>query len=74
MTLSTEDVVIHCDPQIAEVVNNLPMKSSYNGDEIDIFVNDIPYEVRDGIYHDPDELLCEHYNIPYDLVNCIEAI
>ena len=54
MTLSTEDVVIHCDPQIAEVINNLPMKPSYNGDEIDIFVNDIPYEVRDGIYHDPD--------------------
>ncbi len=74
MTLSTEDVVIHCDPRIAEVINNLPMKSSYNGDEIDIFVNDIPYEVQDGIYHDPDELLCEHYNIPYDLVNCIEAI
>ena len=74
MTLSTEDVVIHCDPQIAEVINNLPMKPSYNGDEIDIFVNDIPYEVQDGIYHDPDELLCEHYNIPYDLVNCIEAI
>ena len=39
MTLSTEDVVIHCDPQIAEVINNLPMKLSYDGNEMEIGFN-----------------------------------
>ena len=75
-----KEVVIHCKPA---VLNTQPIKDNdlywnyskqFGQDEIDIFVNDIPYEVQDGIYHDPDELLCEHYNIPYDLVNCIEAI
>ena len=36
--------------------------------------DDIPYEIRDGKYEDPDEQLCEHYGIDYDLVNCIEAL
>ena len=42
--------------------------------ELDVIVDDVPYTVHDGIYQDPDEQLCEHYHINYDLVNCIEAI
>ena len=45
-----------------------------NDDELDVIVDDVPYEVVDGIYQDPDEQLCEHYGIDYDLVNCIEAM
>ena len=42
--------------------------------ELDVIVEDIPYEVFGGYYQDPDEQLCEHYGIDYDLVNCIEAV
>ena len=41
-------------------------------DELDVYVDDVPYEIVDGTYQDPDEQLCEHYGINYDLVNCIE--
>ena len=41
-------------------------------DELDIYVDDIPYEILRGDYQDPDERLCEHYGIDYDQVNCIE--
>ena len=42
--------------------------------EIDVIVNDIPYEIRNGKYEDPDAQLCGHYGIDYDQVNCIEAV
>ena len=41
--------------------------------EVDLYVDDVPYEIVDGTYQDPDEQLCEHYGIDYNLVNCIEA-
>ena len=41
-------------------------------DELDVYVDDIPYEVVRGDYQDPDEQLCEHYGIDFDQVNCIE--
>ena len=42
-------------------------------DEVDLIVEDVPYEIIDGTYQDPDEQLCEFYGIDYNLVNCIEA-
>ena len=27
--------------------------------EIDLYVDDVPYEIVDGTYQDPDEQLCE---------------
>ena len=41
--------------------------------EVDLIVEDIPYEIVDGTYQDPDEQLCEFYGIDYNLVNCVEA-
>ena len=41
--------------------------------EIDLIVDDVPYELVDGSYQDPDEQLCEFYGIDYNLVNCIES-
>ena len=35
--------------------------------------SNVPYEIIDGVYQDPDEQLCEFYEIDYNLVNCIEA-
>ena len=70
-------VLIHCKPEILqEDVINLPSIDYINNvndtGEVDLIVDDVPYEFKDGTYQDPDEALCEHYNINYDLVNCIE--
>ena len=46
----------------------------HDHDEIDVIVDDIPYEILRGDYQDPDEQLCEHYGINYEQVNCIEAL
>ena len=43
-------------------------------DELDVVVDDIPYEIVDGTYQDPDEALCDHYGIDYNQVNMIEAL
>ena len=75
----TQSVLIHCQPTLKDFIIDNNFKWAYSpeknigNDEIDVIVDDVPYEVRDGIYQDPDEQLCEHYGIDYDQVNCIEA-
>ncbi len=56
--------------------NNIEWSFSdvHGNNEIDVIVDDVPYEVHNGIYQDPDVLLCEHYGIDYDYVNCIEGV
>ncbi len=70
-----KQVLIHCDSILLDSIKELGLKyiESSNG-EIDVTVSDVPYNVENGIYQDPDEQLCEHYGIDYDLVNCIEAV
>ena len=70
----TQQVVIHCQPSLNDFLFENDFDYVNNGDEIDVLVDDVPYEVRDGIYQDPDEQLCEHYGFNYDQVNCIEAV
>ena len=69
-------VCIHMKPSAIDVVNNLNLNWDYSSqhgmDEIDVFVDDVPYEIVDGTYQDPDEQLCEFYGLDYDQVNCIE--
>ena len=45
-----------------------------NDTEYDIIKDDVPYTVINGIYEDPDVQLCNHYDINYDDVNCIELL
>ena len=66
-------VTIHLKPSAFEHLNFLGLDYKESDNELDVIVDDVPYEVRDGIYQDPDEQLCEHYGIDYDYVNCIEA-
>ena len=70
--------VIHCQPSLLNSIKENNMSWTYSQqfgkDEIDVVVDDIPYEILDGTYQDPDVQLCEHYGINYDLVNCVEAI
>ena len=71
-------VVIHCQPdyldKIRELGYNWTYSSIHGKNEIDVIVDDIPYQIVDGKYQDPDEQLCEHYGIDYDQVNCIELL
>jgi len=65
----TKHVIIHCQPSIKDTVikHNLSWSETLDQDvpEIDVMVEDI-----DSL---EDEELCNHYNIDYHLVNCIEA-
>jgi len=74
----TQSALIRCKPSMITKCQEDGLTWSYSKqfgtDEIDVIVDDIPYEVVDGIYQDPDEQLCEHYGIDYNLVNCIEAV
>ena len=71
-------VVIHCDPILLDDVKEFGYNWSYSKqfghDEIDVIVDDIPYECLNGNCQDPDVELCEHYGLNYDQVNCIEAM
>ena len=67
-------IVIHCKESYLQGLLNLGLDPNYNCGEYDIVVDDIPYEIVNGTYQDPDVQLCEHYGIDYNQVNCIEAV
>tara|TARA_R100000278_G_scaffold121656_1_gene106110 strand:- start:90 stop:323 length:234 start_codon:yes stop_codon:yes gene_type:complete len=71
-------VLVHVKPTLENwlIENgfNWNYSEQHGYDEIDVVVDDIPYECLDGTYQDPDEQLCEHYGIDYNQVNCIEAV
>ena len=72
------NAIIHCKANIfmADAVNHpyiTVIDNIKDYGEVDLIVEDIPYEIVDGTYQDPDEQLCEFYEIDYNLVNCIEA-
>ena len=67
-------ILIHF-PKTVDVINHLNdlgLKYKTNEDELDVIVSDVPYEIMDGTYQDPDVQLCEHYGIDYDLINMME--
>ena len=66
--------LIHFKDHAYKHLEDLGLKYQYNQGELDVIVDDQPYQVVDGVYQDPDEQLCEHYGIDYNLVNCIEAV
>ena len=59
---------------VKQHLSDLGLKYKLNDNELDVYVDDVPYEIVDGTYQDPDEQLCEHYGIDYDQVNCIELL
>ena len=71
-------VVTHCQPSLLNSIKELGLNWDYSDihdhDEIDVVVDNIPYEITRGDYQDPDEELCTFYGIDYDQVNCIEAL
>ena len=72
------NAIIHCKANIymTDAVNHpyiTVIDNIKDYDEVDLIVEDVPYEIINGTYQDPDEQLCEFYGIDYNLVNCIEA-
>ena len=65
--------LIHMKLDALTHLQSLGIEYQEHDGELDVIVNDVPYEVHAGYYEDPDVQLCEHYGINYDLVNCIEA-
>ena len=72
-------VTIHCDSSYLEDIKEKNLNWEYSPkfgiDEIDVIVEDkdLPDYDEYGVYVDPDEAICDHYDINYDFVNCIEA-
>ena len=64
--------LIHFKDYANKHLDNLGLKYQELDGELNVIVDDVPYQVIDGYYQDPDEQLCEHYGIDYGLVNCIE--
>ena len=67
-----KQVIIHMKKSALDHIKELQLFHIICNDEIDVIVEDVDYTVTDGFYQDPDEQLCEHYGINYDLVNMIE--
>ena len=70
--MKTTSVLIHFKPEALDHLEDLGMRYDLVKGELNVYVDDVPYEIVDGVYQDPDEQLCEHYGIDYDQVNCIE--
>jgi len=68
-------VLIHCQPSLTQDLQSLGLEFNFSkefgAEELDVIVNDVEF---DSLTEDPDVLLCEHYGIDYDLVNCIESV
>ena len=72
-------IVINCQPSYLNSIKELGYDYIIqDNNEIDVIVEDVEYldgnhPSKNGIWEDPDEQLCEHYQINYDFVNCIEV-
>ncbi len=67
-----QNVLIHMNESYLDDIKELGLDYVMNDGEIDVTVKDIAYD-PDHYYTDPDEQLCDHYDIDYTFVNCIEA-
>ena len=66
-------VLIHFKLDALTSLQSLGLKYQENDGELDVIIDDVPYNPSSSLI-DPDEQLCEHYGINYDLVNCIELV
>jgi hypothetical protein len=68
-----KQVLIHMNPESTTHLQSIGLEFKQSDGELDVIVDDVPYN-SDHFIIDPDEQLCEHYGIDYDLVYCIEAL
>ena len=67
-------VLIQFKESYQQTLEDVEQFFTFGDGELDVIVDDVPYTHSEGFYQDPDEQLCEHYGIDYNLVNCIEAM
>ena len=72
-TINGSKVLIHCQPSLIGTLEELGFDWEYNDKEVHVIVDDLEYEIIDGIYQDPDIQFCDKLGIDYDYVNSIEA-
>lgn len=67
------NILIHCKPSLLDQIQDMGLYHTHNNGEVDVIVPDIetPDHIN-GIYIDPDQYLCEFYELDYDQVNCVE--
>ncbi len=68
-------VLIHCKPEYLSQIKELGLYYTINPqlDEVDVKVPDVDYDPNHYLV-DPDEQLCDIYDIDYDYVNCMELV
>ena len=67
-----KQVLIHFKPSYRSVLDSREISYREVDNELDVILPDV--DTSADIYNDPDELFCEHYDLDYDQVNCIEAV
>jgi len=70
-------ILIHGHPDLMPKLKELGLNWTYHNEhlqnEISFYIDDVPREIFDGTYQDPEEELCEHYGFDYDLIHVIES-
>ena len=71
-------VLIHFQPSYRGSLQLLGYDFKEVDNELDVILPDVEYKNgnhpdMNGIWEDPDVQFCNHYNIDYNAVNCIEA-
>ena len=68
------NILIHCKPTLLDQVKEMGLYYTHsNNGEVDVIVPDIETpDTIDGVYIDPDQYLCDFYELDYDQVNCVE--
>ena len=69
-------IVLHFNDtlDVRQHLNELGFKSQVNNEDdeiLDVFVDDVPYEIFDGTYQEPIKELCSFYGINRDLLENI---
>ena len=61
---------------VAAHLDGLGLKYEVDLNEYVVTVDDVPMEPfdEDGEYQDPDECICKHYGIDYDMVTCVGQV
>lgn len=69
------NILIHCKPSLLDQIKEMGLYYTHsNNGEVDVIVPDIDTpDTIDGVYIDPDQYLCDFYELDYDQVNCVEV-
>jgi len=69
----SQQVLFHLKESYRDSLQELGYSFKLNDGELDVILPDVEYNANHSLV-DPDEQICDHYNIDYDYVNCIELV